>query len=69
MQPTQNKSVLIANMMQIKLAQLHGESIDSFIEKHSSDFRNIINDHPEFIDDFEKDENKALKEVGDIIYH
>ncbi len=68
-QTNQDKAVIIANTMQMELAQLHGETIEDFITKHASDFRNVIDTHPEFIDIFEKDHEKALEEIGDIIYH
>ncbi len=68
-QLTPDKSVLLTNIIQIELAQLHGESIDAFIERHASDFRNTITAHPELIEKFEQDHDAALQEIEQYVYH
>lgn len=65
----ENNRTLIGNMMQVELAERHGESIEDFITKHAGDFREVVDKHPEFLDEFEEDKELALKHVEDIVYH
>ncbi len=64
-----NKNLENRNIIQIMLAERHGESIEDFISKHSEDFGNTVESHPEFLDEFETDKEKALKDIEGIIYH
>ncbi|MCF7843761.1 hypothetical protein K9M47_02590 [Candidatus Gracilibacteria bacterium] len=67
--PTLDKSVFIANMMQIKLAQSHSESIDDFINLHAVTFRETLDAHPDLIEKFEIDPEATLTEIGKYLYH
>lgn len=64
-----DKNLLTTKIMQLELAELHSESIETFIEKHAKDFRKIITEHPELLEKFEQNHDGALDELGKYLYH
>lgn len=66
---TPDNHLLTTNIMQLELAQLHDESIDTFIEKHADNFRKIITSHPELLEKFKEDPASTLNELEKYVYH
>lgn len=65
----EDRKVALGNQMQIQLAVLHGEQVEDFIERHATEFREIINSNPELLDTYTQDPEGTLKKVSEIIYH
>ncbi|MDP3957969.1 MAG: hypothetical protein Q8Q36_00720 [bacterium] len=55
--------------MQIRLAERHNEDLDDFIAEHAAEFRKTVGEHPELIEKFEEDPEKALGELDHYLYH
>jgi len=63
------------NEMQIKLAarfygfEIENEQLEKWIDVHSKKFCKIINEHPEFIDEYVHGETeKAVDELAELLY-
>ncbi len=65
----ENLRVLTRNLMQAHLAERHGESIDDFIDKHAAQFGQVLDQHPEYLTEFDRDSEKTLKHIETILYH
>jgi hypothetical protein len=65
----EDRAVLLGNQMQLDLALLHGEDLGMFIENHAAEFRDIIQDHPEFLDEFAEQPEQTLKKIEPLLYH
>lgn len=66
---TADKMTVLGNLMQVMLAQKHGERYEEFIELHAKTLREALDSHPEFLEKFEKDPSSVLKELEEIVYH
>lgn len=68
---TGNENTILAttNEMQIALAQLHGEALENFIETRASEFREIINGHPEYVEEFQNNPKSVLDKIEPLLYH
>jgi hypothetical protein len=58
-----------SNILQIKLAEAHGESLEDFVANHADQFREVIKRQPEFIERFQDDPEGVIREMGSILYH
>lgn len=65
----ENRKVEQANQMQMQLADMHGEDIGDFINKRAEGFRNIVNEHPELLDEYQTAPEETLKKMGPLLYH
>ncbi|HVB19764.1 MAG TPA: hypothetical protein VNF51_00535 [Candidatus Paceibacterota bacterium] len=61
--------VLVGNLMQQQLAERHGETIETFIERHAAQFRDVLNKHPEYIAKFDDNAEETLQHIETILYH
>jgi len=64
-----DREVAYTNIMQIMLADKRNEDISLFIERHSKEFRKILSEHPEYIEEFEVDADKTLEKISKSISH
>lgn len=55
--------------MQIKLAERHHEDLEDFIDMHAAEFRKTVDEHPELVETFEEDPERALEELDNYLYH
>lgn len=58
----------VENLLQIQLAEMHGEDLETFSDKHAEDFRRTVSTQPELIQQYNTDPDAVLKALGDIIY-
>ena len=65
----QDEKVLLGNQMQMQLAGMHGEDMGDFIDKHAEEFRNVVTQNPELLDEFKRDPEAALSKLSQRIYH
>jgi hypothetical protein len=64
-----NETTLLRNMMQIQLADLCGESIDEFIERHAERFHDLIQANPDLLDEYKRTPDSILAKVKEKILH
>lgn len=62
-------NVASANQMQMELATRHGEDIGVFIDTKAEEFRNIVQAHPEFLQDYKTAPEATLKKIEPLLYH
>ncbi len=72
-QPEGVADLKLANHVQLLLAdQYYGHSSEEtqikWIEKYSKRFREIITEHPELLDQFEKNPVKSLEDIKSLLY-
>ena len=65
----EDRNVFLGNMMQVAIAKSSGEDISTFITDKAAKFRNIINAHPEYLENFKKDPEKTIQEMSSLLYH
>ena len=57
------------NMIQIMLAQKHGQDIGAFIGEHAKDVSDYIDSHPDILNKFDNDPDGVLDELDKVVYH
>lgn len=65
----EDRKVLLGNQMQAELAKFRGKTIEEFIVDDAEGFRNLVKEHPEILENFEKDHDETLRRVGSIVFH
>ena len=65
----ENNRLEVTNQMQMQLASMHGEEMGYFIDKRAEGFRSLIDAHPEFLEQFEKEPQTTLKKIEPLLYH
>jgi hypothetical protein len=68
-QERRDRIVDIGNLIQLQLAERHGETIENFIEKHAKDFRDVLDAHPEIIEGFDHTTEEMLHRIETVLYH
>lgn len=63
------KAQITGNLMQFKLAEKGGEELLDFIDKHGLQFRQALDAHPEYLEQFESDPDGVIEELSKIVYH
>ena len=66
---TESNPTAVTNQMQMELAGMHGEDLNMFIETRAQEFRTIVTEHPEFLDEFEVAPEATLKKIEPLLYH
>lgn len=61
--------VASANQMQMELAKMHGEDLGEFIATKARDFRNIVNAHPEYLEEYKNAPEATLRKIEPLLYH
>ncbi|MEN9337744.1 MAG: hypothetical protein RIQ41_58 [Candidatus Parcubacteria bacterium] len=60
---------VLGNLLQLELAELVGEDVESFIDNKGEQVRVFLSNHPGFLDFFEGHKEEALQEVHKDLYH
>ncbi len=55
--------------MQRRLAERNGEPIEDFIRKHAAQFRAVLEEHPEYVEGFNRDAEGTLQRIETFLYH
>jgi hypothetical protein len=64
----EKSSTGIGNLIQANLAQMHGETFDQFLDNHADDFRKVLSNQPELLEQYDTDPAGTLKAIEDILY-
>lgn len=58
-----------ANQMQMELAKMHGEELGDFIATRAGEFRDIVNSHPEYLEEYKNAPEATLRKIEPLLYH
>lgn len=58
----------VENLLQVRLAEMHGEDMETFVDKHAENFRKTVNTRPELLQQYGADPEAVLRALDEIIY-
>ncbi|MDQ5962556.1 MAG: hypothetical protein QG653_363 [Patescibacteria group bacterium] len=67
--PVERNQLGVRNEMQVRLANLGGQSFDEYLATHAEEFKNLVEENPGLFDKYEENQEKTLDEIKKIIYH
>lgn len=67
--PSQETLTANGNIIQIMLAEKQGESIDDFIDKHATKFRQVADENPNWLIEFSTNPDAILKQFESKVFH
>ena len=64
-----DKLAVLGNIMQVRLAEIHGEDFGDFLDSHADGFRVYAKEHPEIFEEYKRNPDVTLQEISENIYH
>ena len=58
----------LENMMQAEFAKRQHEDIALFVTEHGEEMREVLDAHPELVEEFEDDPDRALDHLGEYLH-
>lgn len=63
------RNLEIRNQIQIDLAEKMGIDLLSFIKMYGKRFGDFVSENPSILDEYTKNQDEALQQVGEKIFH